>query len=131
MIIHGLHHQIAMNRLSAGELARQARGPAGDPRTAYEKNCEAERLAKEAEDLAEHVKGNEQLMEGILHQILYLAKSPHQSRYRSLTLTALEQAHSWLMRENGEREPERDFKILSPTPAINGAGKHPTPNAEH
>ena len=113
----GLHHQISMKRMAAGELARQARRPECDPRTGYEKGVEAERLALEAEKLSDQAAGNEQAMEGIEHMLAYLAKSPHKSRYRSLALTALEEAHLWLARENGEREPER---TLEPIPAANG-----------
>jgi hypothetical protein len=55
-----------------------------------------------------------------MHLINYLARSPHKSRYRSLVLTSLEESHNWLRRENGDREPERNFEILPPTPATNG-----------
>jgi hypothetical protein len=120
MKLQGLHYQISMKRLAASELARQARRVQCDPRTSYEKGVEAERLALEADGLADHLHGNEQMMEGILHQIHYLARSPHQSRYRSLCLTALEQAHSWLLRENGEPEPERKFEAVEAAAPKNG-----------
>lgn len=109
MILHGLHHSIAMKRTAAGELARQARRPACDPRTAYEKSIEAERLAVEAEDLADHARGNEELLENLNKLLHYLAVSKHQSRYRKLTITCLEDAQNWLLRENGN--PESGQKI--------------------
>jgi hypothetical protein len=121
MIVQGLHHLIATKRAAAGAAARAAREQqAKDPRCAHECNVTAERLALEAEQHADHVKGNEEMMEGIMHEINYLARSAHKSRCRSLCLTALEEAHNWLMRENGDREPERDFEILPPEPTING-----------
>ena len=81
---------------------------------AHECNDTAERLAVEAEHLADQAKGNEETMEGIMHLLNYLARSPHKSRYRNLAITSLEEAHSWLLRENGQREPERNFEILPP-----------------
>ena len=120
MNLHGLHHLISTKRAAAGAAARTAREPSTDPRTGYECNVTAERLAMEAEQLAEHAKGNEELMEGIMHLLNYLAHSPHKSRYRNLAITSLEEAHSWLRRENGDREPERNFEIIPPTPAVNG-----------
>jgi hypothetical protein len=113
MNLPGLHHQIAMKRLAAGELARQARNPECNPRTAYEKSVEAERLALEAEQLSDHLHGNEQIMEGLLNQINYLAKSPHKSRHRSITITELENAYARLLLENGMPEPERNFKSIN------------------
>ena len=111
--MHGLHHTIAMKRMAAGELARQARRPACDPRTAHEKNVEAERLAKEAETLCDHLAGNLQVLESIEHLLNYLGRSPHQSRYRNLSVISLEQAHSWLQRENGDKEPDRNFQAIN------------------
>jgi hypothetical protein len=113
MKLPGLHQQISMKRMAAGELARQARRPECDPRTAYEKSVEAERLAKESEDLSDHLHGNEQSMEGILHIINYLAKSPHKSRHRSIVVTDLENAYSRLLLENGAPEPKRKFEMIS------------------
>lgn len=112
MNLPGLHYQISMKRLAAGELARQARRPECDPRTAYEKGVEAERLAIEGETLADQVHGNEQVMEGLLHQINYLAKSPHKSRHRGIAITAMEDAYARLLMENGLPEPERKFEAL-------------------
>ena len=121
MNLQGLYHLISTKRAAAGASARAAREQeAKDPRTAHECNVTAERLALEAEQLAEHAKGNEELMEGFMHEISYLAKSPFKSRYRALCLTALEEAHNWLRRENGDREPERNFEILPPEAPING-----------
>lgn len=122
MNLPGLHHDIAMKRMAAGELAHQARRPECDPRTSYEKSVEAERLAVEAEKLSDHLHGNEQTMEGILHIIHYLAKSPHKSRHRSIVTTELENAYSRLLMENGAPEPERKFEAVDPpAPApING-----------
>lgn len=120
MKLPGLHHQIAMKRMAAGELARQARRPECDPRTAYEKGVEAERLALESEQLSDHLHGNEQLMEGILHQINYLAKSPHKSRHRSIAITELENAYSRLLLENGAEEPERKFIPVTDPMPVNG-----------
>lgn len=91
MILQGLYHLIATKRAAAGAAARTAREcEAKDPRMAHECNETAERLAIEAEEAAEHAKGNEEMMEGIMH------------------------------RENGDREPERNFEIVPPAPAING-----------
>lgn len=121
MNLQGLHHAISTKRAAAGAAARNAREcEAKDPRMAHECNVTAERLAVEAEDLAAHAKGNDELMEGVMHLVNYLAKSPHKSRYRSLVLTSLEEAHNWLRRENGDREPERNFEILPPEPKTNG-----------
>jgi hypothetical protein len=120
MTLPGLHHQIAMKRLAAGEIARQARRPDCDPRTAYEKGVEAERLALESEKLCEHLHGNEQVMEGLLHQINYLAKSKHTSRHRSVAITYLETAYARLLMENGLPEPERKFEAVEPPPKTNG-----------
>lgn len=114
MTLPGLHHQISMKRLAAGELARQARRPQCDPRTAYEKGVEAERLALEAETLADHLRGNEHLMEGVLTLVNYLAKSPHKSRHRSLMITHLEDAYTRALLENGMPQTERK---LEPLPA--------------
>ena len=113
MKIKGLYYQVAMKRMASGELARQARRPACDPRTAYEKNVEVERLVREAEDLAEHAKGNVECLENIEKLLHYLAVSKHQSRYRKLVATALEDAQNWLRRENGDAEPE-PVVILNP-----------------
>ena len=108
MIIHGLHHFISSKRQAAGEFARQARDlEKKDPRGAYERNEEAERLAVESEVLAEHAKGNEDLMENLNKLLHYLATSKHKSRYRSLAITDLESAQNWLRRENGDQEPEK------------------------
>jgi hypothetical protein len=120
MTLPGLHHQIAMKRLAAGEIARQARRPECDPRTAYDKGVEAERLALESEKLCEHLHGNEQVMEGLLHQINYLAKSKHTSRHRSVAITYLETAYARLLMENGLPEPERKFEAVVETMPING-----------
>ena len=109
-----------MKRMAAGEIARQARRPECDPRTAYEKSVEAERLALESEQLSDHLHGNEQVMEGLLHQINYLAKSPHKSRHRSIAITDLENAYARLLLENGMPEPERKFEAIEPMPPING-----------
>lgn len=121
MNLQGLHHLISTKRAAAGAAARTGReNEKKDPRMASECNVTAERLALEAEQIAEHAKGNDETMEGIMHLLNYLARSPHKSRYRNLCITALEEAHSWLLRENGHREPERNFEILPPEPAING-----------
>jgi hypothetical protein len=119
MKILGLHHQVGMKRVAAGELARQSRRAECDPRTAYEKAVEAERLAIESEDLADHAKGNEEVMENTNRLLHYLATSKHKSRYRSLAMTELEAAINWLQRENGDAEPERKFEAV-PTEKING-----------
>lgn len=124
MKLPGLHHQIAMKRMAAGELARQARRPECDPRTAYEKSVEAERLALEAEQLSDHLHGNEQTMEGVLHMLSYLAKSPHKSRHRSIVVTELENAYARLLIENGAPEPERKLELVEPAVPINGKNKH-------
>lgn len=112
MIIHGLHHHVSMKRLAAGELARQARHPSCDPRTAYEKGVEAERLALESEEMCAHAKANEEAAENLNKILHYLAVSKHKSRYRSLAITAIEDAQNWLLRENGTPEPERNFQAL-------------------
>lgn len=115
MTLPGLHHLIATKRAAAGAAARTGReAEATDPRMAHECAVTAERLALEAEGHAEHLHGNEQTMEGIMHQINYLTRSTHQSRCRKLAITALEEAHNWLMRENGTPEPERNFEIIPP-----------------
>lgn len=119
MKILGLHHQIAEKRRQAGDLARSARLPECDPRTAHEKSVKAEMLAMESEDLADHAKGNEEFMENANKLIHYLASSKHKSRYRSLALTALEEAILWLHRENGDPEPERNFLPVDTMP-VNG-----------
>jgi len=62
-------------------------------------------------------------MEGILHLLHYLAKSPHTSRHRSLAITDLENAYARLMLENGEREPERKFEPVEEPKPINGKKK--------
>ena len=120
MILHGLHYQIAMKRLAAGELARQARRPECDPRTAHEKNVESNRLVMESEALAEQAKGNEEWMENANKLLHYLATSKIKSRYRSLAITDLESAINWLFRENGLPELERKFEVVEPAPAKNG-----------
>lgn len=120
MMLQGLHHLISAKRAAAAAAARTARDASTDPRTAYECGVTAERLDVEAGQIAEHAKSNEELMEGIMQLVNYLARSEHKSRYRSLCLTELEEAHNWLRRENGDLEPERNFEILPPTPAING-----------
>jgi hypothetical protein len=121
MNLQGLHHFVSTKRAAAGAAARTAREcEAKDPRMAHECNETAERLAVEAEQLADHAKGNEEMMENTMHLINYLARSQHKSRYRNLAITALEEAHSWLIRENGQREPERNFEILPPEPQLNG-----------
>lgn len=98
--------------MAASELARQSRRPRADARDSYEKGKAADQLAAAADELADQVAGNEQMMEGLMHEINYLARSKHQSRYRNLCLTAMEQAHSWLLRENGEPEPVRKFEAV-------------------
>lgn len=128
MNLPGLHHQIAMKRMAAGEIARQARRPECDPRTSYEKSVEAERLAVESETLSDHAKGNEEVMEGILHLINYLAKSPHKSRHRSLATTELENAYARLMLENGMPQTERKFEAAEEGDANT---KHETLNTKH
>ena len=125
MNLPGLHHQIAMKRMAAGVIARQARRPECDPRTSYEKSVEAERLALESEQLSDHAKGNEEVMEGILHLINYLAKSPHQSRHRSIAITNLENACARLLLENGLPEPERKFEPVEEPKQINGKKSEP------
>lgn len=115
MIIHGLYYQIAMKRLAAGELARQARRPECDPRTAYEKGVEAEQLAIESEAMCEQAKANEELMENLNKLLHYAAVSKFKSRYRSLAITAMEDAQNWLRRENGDPEPERKFAAVETT----------------
>lgn len=116
-----------MKRMAAGELARQARRVECDPRTAYEKGVEAERLALEAERLSDHLRGNEQVMQGLAQSIAYLQKSPHASRHRSLAVTSLENAFARLLLENGEPEKEAKFEAVplpSATPKpINGKKK--------
>jgi hypothetical protein len=116
MNLPGLYHQNAMKRMAAGELARQARRPACDPRTAYEKGVEAEKLAVEAERLSDHLRGNEQVMQGLAQTIAYLQKSPHQSRHRSLAVTSLENAFARLLLENGEPEAEVKFEAVKSNP---------------
>ena len=59
-------------------------------------------------------------MENANRLLHYLATSKIKTRYRSLAMTDLESAVNWLHRENGDREPERNFEILPPPPAING-----------
>ena len=110
-----------MKRMAAGLLARQARHADCNPRTAHEKNVEAERLALESEQLCDHLHGNEQMIEGLLHQINYLAKSPHKSRHRSLVITHLEDAYARLRMENGDPEPEAKVQTISPDAPVNGA----------
>jgi uncharacterized protein (DUF2225 family) len=112
-----------MKRMAAGELARQARADECSPRTAHEKNIEAERLAVEAEDLSDHAQGNEELMQNINPLLHYLAVSKHQSRYRRLAITAMEEAICWLHRENGDAEPERKFEAVEAPGKINGKVK--------
>jgi hypothetical protein len=123
MRILGLHHSIASKRTNAGELARQSRTTSCDPRTAYEKAVEAERLAIEAEELADHAKANEEVMENANKLLHYLAVSPHKSRYRSLAMTDIESAINWLQRENGDPEQERKFEAVEVTKKINGKQK--------
>jgi hypothetical protein len=132
MNLPGLHHQIAMKRMAAGEIARQARRPECDPRTSYEKSVEAERLALASETLSDHAKGNDEVMEGILHLIHYLAKSPHQSRHRSVAITHLETACARLLLENGTPEPERKFEPVEEPMPVNGTAnaKHKTRNTK-
>jgi hypothetical protein len=121
MILQGLYHLIATKRAAAGAAARTAREcEAKDPRMAHECNETAERLAIEAEEAAEHAKANEELMENANKLLHYMATSRIKTRYRSLAMTDLESFINWLHRENGDREPERNFEILPPTPAING-----------
>lgn len=123
MIVHGIHHHVAMKRLAAGELARQAQHPKTDPRDAYEKGVEADRLVKQAEELAAHAKGNDEAMENLVKILHYLATSPHSkgSRYRALAMTNLEQTIMWLHRENGDPE---EVPIYQPEPPVNGHAKH-------
>jgi predicted double-glycine peptidase len=119
MKTQGLYHQVASKRMAAGELARQARRTALCPRAAYEKGIEAERLAMEAEDLSDHSKANEEVMENTNKLLHYMAVSKHKSRYRSLAITALEEVICWLQRENGDAEPEREFtEVKAPKPKI-------------
>lgn len=115
MNITGLHHQISMKRLAAAELARQARRPACDPRTAYEKGLEAERLDLQAAALVDHAAGNEQAMEGLMQMINYLQASPHQSRHRSVAVTQIENAVARLLLENGSKDaPPATPEIYTP-----------------
>lgn len=131
MITHGLYHLISTKRSAAGAAARTAREVQGkDPRMAHECNETAERLAVEAEEHATHAQANEELMEKANKLLHYLATSKHKSRYRSLAITDLESAINWLRRENGDREPERDFEIIPPAAPVNGK-EHPTSNAQH
>ena len=104
MKLPGLHHQISLKRAAAGAAAREARATT-DARTSYEQGVSAEKLALESEALSEHLHGNEQVMEGLLHQIHYLSVSPHKSRHRSLAITELENAYARLLMENGETLP--------------------------
>lgn len=124
MIIHGLHHSIAMKRHAAGELARQALA-CSNPRDERMRSNEAERLVAEAEDLAEHAKGNEEWMENANKLLHYLATSPHtkKSRYRNLAITDLERAICWLHRENGDPE-ELPAYLPEPEQPVNGHEKH-------
>lgn len=123
MNLPGLHQLIAQARTRSADLARKARAPRTCPREAYECGVEADELAAEADKMTEHLKANEQLMEGILQLTNYLAKSPVQSRHRSIAITNLETAYARLLMENGMPEPARDFKPL-PTPApTNGEKK--------
>ena len=114
-----------MKRMAAGELARQARRPECDPRTSHEKSVEAERVAVESETLADHLKGNVEVMDGILHLLNYLAKSPHKSRHRSIATTDLENAYARLLLENGPPEPERKFEPVEEPKQINGKKSEP------
>lgn len=127
MNLPGLHHQIAMKRMAAGELARQARRVECDPRTAYEKGVEAEKLAVESETLCEHLKGNLEAMDQIRKVLNYLGQSKFKSRHRAIAVTELENAFARLLLENGEPEAEAKFEALplpAPTPKpINGKKK--------
>ena len=114
-----------MKRMAAGELARQARRPECDPRTSHENSVEAERVAVERETLADHLKGNVEVMDGILHLLNYLAKSPHKSRHRSIATTDLENAYARLLLENGPPEPERKFEPVEEPKQINGKKSEP------
>lgn len=121
MIIHGLYHLISTKRAAAGAAARTAReGEAKDPRMAYQCNETAERLALEAEKHADHASENEELMEAANMLLHRMATSKIKTRYRSLAASDLESFINWLHRENGDREPERNFEILPPEPTING-----------
>ena len=104
MNLPGLHHQITRQRKAAAELAQQARRPPCDPRTSHEIGVRAERLALDADRMADHLLGNQTALEGILQLVSYLTASPHQSRHRSLALTALENAAARLLFENGTPE---------------------------
>lgn len=104
MKILGLYHLLTQKRTAATAEAKESRRPPKDPRDAYEAGVRAERLSVEADEMAAHAKGNEELMENTNKLIHYLATSKHKSRYRSLALTDLESAVNWLNRENGEPE---------------------------
>jgi len=121
MIIQGLYHLIATKRAAAGAAARTGReNESKDPRLAHECNETAERLVLEAENHADHARENEELMEGANLLLHRLTTSKLKTRHRSLATTDLESFINWLHRENGDREPERNFEILPPEPTING-----------
>ncbi len=124
MKIAGLYQVIAAKRFAAGEAARVCRNLATDPRRAHEAGVESELLAKESEDVAAHVSGNVQTIEGIEHMIHYLKTSPYKSADRTLAIRDLEQASMRLRRENGDPEPERNFQPLSsPMPVSANRGR--------
>lgn len=123
MKILGLYHLIGTKRASAGAEARATRRPECDPRIAHEKGVTAEKLALEAEDMADHARANEEVMENLNQVLHYLGTSKHQSRYRKLCITDLESSINWLHRENGDPQPEVQLEVVETPAPINGKKK--------
>lgn len=100
--LSGLHELLAATRQAATHHAQAAQDPALNPVEQHERGLKADELAANADHIATHIKSDVELVASIEHLVLYLEKSPIQSRNRVLAMQLLETASMRLRRELGD-----------------------------
>ena len=105
-MIHGLHFDLA------GKIAKRAAGQLLladeeiSPNERHSLEWTAADLDREIHRLSEAIRDTTAIGEAIAELLCRLTEIPHNSRHQSLVFTHLEEAHSRVLRELGDR-PEK------------------------
>lgn len=102
-MIHGLHQDLAEKtaKRAAGQLRLADRDISPNERHSLE--WTAEELDREIHRLGEAIRDTTAIGEAIAELLYRLTQIPHSSRHQSLVFTHLEDAHSRVLRELGDR----------------------------
>ena len=106
----GLYHLIRDKQAQIARLENDARRPRADPRSAHDYEVEAGAIRREVVEMTALASSNENLHQNLSQLLHYATTSNQKSRYRSLVITAIEEALNWIHRENGDPIPDRNFK---------------------